>query len=504
LGRFAQGGLFCLELTAEYLHQAKEGIMETKRTRTRLLLGLAWWNNRGQVKKKSHISRLDPTFGQKGGCMMGVFKGLLGVVVTFSLIHLLIPARLAHSAPVIVKFFEVVDLTGPTPLAGSAIGGAPPGKVLLISATGLPLRTNVVTVNFGGISSKSVFAGGPGVLAVVPFLRPGRVNVTIAVDGVESDPVSFEVLRSPRLRGIPGTLTLEFLKQVDRLLEAISLGENTEFTPTPELIEIATGLRSKIAEAIVATGTLQGTELSAIDQIIFVSNLTSQIEQVLASSSVGPTSIVVGSLLGITGTVLSFFPPTAALAVVLRIGAIGIGALGGAIIAYESRAQQPPTPPPTTVTADASETMGGGNRAIAMTAKGTFAGSPSTLQDATVVILSLLNEVGGVGELFRGEGQEELLPITLVGRPVNQTNQGRFESLSRSLRLRMDINLSGLAYNIRLQGAGTSILVNPSACVRGPTARLATSFVIDDGVNPPEVISIEQEYRCLKGQLRAP
>jgi len=107
---------------------------------------------------------------------------------------------------------------------------------------------------------------------------------------------------------------------------------------------------------------------------------------------------------------------------------------------------------------------------------------------ATVTITSLFNEAVGAGEVVAN------LPLTLVADPRNNANVGIFKTPPGSLPI-AEITIGALGrgrFNFRLNVSKSTIAV-PNEC---PTTDLTTSFTIDDGVNPPVVVTTEKPWRC--------
>ncbi len=145
---------------------------------------------------------------------------------------------------------------------------------------------------------------------------------------------------------------------------------------------------------------------------------------------------------------------------------------------------------------------------VGILTKFTFAG-PINLGASTVTIRELLDEVGGAGELVKGTGGVDLLPMTLVPSPGGRPNGAIFETRSRAVpKVRVEIQTKGRGlFDFLLRVDRGTIPAFPNLC-EGPRSRtnLTTSFVINDGVNPV-VISTDQAWRCLdliEGDPRRP
>ncbi len=128
---------------------------------------------------------------------------------------------------------------------------------------------------------------------------------------------------------------------------------------------------------------------------------------------------------------------------------------------------------------------------------------PVNLASSRLTIERLLDEGGGggAGELAKGTGGADILPITLAARPGSTANAAIFETPPRSrpiLRIEIknrDPRKALLEFTLRLDGA--AIPAFPALCAgSSPATHLATSFRIDDGVNPPVVVSTVRAWRC--------
>jgi hypothetical protein len=118
------------------------------------------------------------------------------------------------------------------------------------------------------------------------------------------------------------------------------------------------------------------------------------------------------------------------------------------------------------------------------------------LSTSTVTIDDLLNEMGGAGEL----GQR--VSTTLTARPGGNPNAAIYETpdgIRPTFRMEIknrDPENPVFEFNLRVDRATISAF--PELCEgEPPTTDLTTSFSIDDGVNPPVVVSTVQRWRCL-------
>jgi len=120
---------------------------------------------------------------------------------------------------------------------------------------------------------------------------------------------------------------------------------------------------------------------------------------------------------------------------------------------------------------------------------------------STLTIQSLLDEPGGASELVNGLGGVDLLPLTLAALPGGKPNYAIFETPSGALpKVRVEMQTKGQnIYDWLLRLERTTIPAFPQRCTGGsrPTTSLATSFTIDDGVNPPVEVSTVKPWRCL-------
>lgn len=114
------------------------------------------------------------------------------------------------------------------------------------------------------------------------------------------------------------------------------------------------------------------------------------------------------------------------------------------------------------------------------------------LAGTTVTISSLLNEVGGAGELVGG------LPLTLIGDPRNNEHVAIFRT-STGVRPIVILKIARQGSNefiFRLQVSKIT-KASPTLCSGDPRkTHLMTIFTIDDGVNQPAVVSAVEAWRC--------
>jgi hypothetical protein len=128
---------------------------------------------------------------------------------------------------------------------------------------------------------------------------------------------------------------------------------------------------------------------------------------------------------------------------------------------------------------------------------------PVNLGAATVTLNSLLVELGpdGAGELVTGTDGVPILPLILTARPGGGPDAAIFETPLRSIpKVLLEIQTKGQGlFDWLLKVDRGTIPVFPQLCAGAPrlTTDLTTSFTIDDGVNPPVVVSTEQPWRCL-------
>lgn len=123
------------------------------------------------------------------------------------------------------------------------------------------------------------------------------------------------------------------------------------------------------------------------------------------------------------------------------------------------------------------------------------------LATSTVMITKLLDERGGAGELVKGTGGVDLLPIILSPRPGAKANAAIFESPSGEVpKVQLEIQTKGHdIYDFLLRVDRASIPAFPQLCAADGrlTTHLTTRATIDDGVNPPLEVSTTQPWRCL-------
>lgn len=117
------------------------------------------------------------------------------------------------------------------------------------------------------------------------------------------------------------------------------------------------------------------------------------------------------------------------------------------------------------------------------------------LRMAALTIFKVLDGVKGAGELAGGA----VLPVDFFARNGGNANKALFEtSSSERPSFRMEIKRrSGNVFDFTLKVTKTHITVPPQFCTGDPpTIDLATSFSIDDGVNPPVVFETVQAWEC--------
>lgn len=102
-----------------------------------------------------------------------------------------------------------------------------------------------------------------------------------------------------------------------------------------------------------------------------------------------------------------------------------------------------------------------------------------------------------------------ILPISLDARSGGTPTAASFETLSGvrpsfSMEIQNHDPEKGLfEFNLTVDRA--TIPDFPIRCEGQPlTTNLSTTFIIDDGANPPVVIMIEQPWRCGRNDLRTP
>jgi hypothetical protein len=111
------------------------------------------------------------------------------------------------------------------------------------------------------------------------------------------------------------------------------------------------------------------------------------------------------------------------------------------------------------------------------------------LTAARVTVSNLLNEISGTSEVV------EALPVTLVPLPGNRPTSGRFERrVSPNFSAATIRAIGNGEYNLSLKVGKATIPAPPGQC---PASRLTMTLILEDGTNPPAVVTTEQPWRCL-------
>lgn len=121
---------------------------------------------------------------------------------------------------------------------------------------------------------------------------------------------------------------------------------------------------------------------------------------------------------------------------------------------------------------------------------------------------------GGRGELLKTVDEAALLPITLVTRPRSEPNEAVYETPGRfrpqfRFSVKNRFPKSGI-FEFALRVDRALARKQPNLCTFTPTdgrdrTNMTISFTLDDGVNPPLVVTTTQSWECnLDGfQMRA-
>ena len=139
----------------------------------------------------------------------------------------------------------------------------------------------------------------------------------------------------------------------------------------------------------------------------------------------------------------------------------------------------------------------------------TVPGVPA-LDQATVTLTSLLDEVGGAGELTRAAGGIPLLPVALPARRGSKPTDAIYVTPSGARPgVRVELTTrdpaTGLVeFSIRVDRA--TIPAGPVLCAGNspPTSQLRTAFSVQTGVSAPLALDLTLPWRCLGTQLRTP
>jgi hypothetical protein len=126
------------------------------------------------------------------------------------------------------------------------------------------------------------------------------------------------------------------------------------------------------------------------------------------------------------------------------------------------------------------------------------------------MLLQLLDDVGGTGELVRATGGVQLLPLALDPRPssrpttaVYETPPGAHPHVRVGVRT-VNATTGLMDFSIHVDRA--AIPSGPAGCADGAPAGapLVTSFRIDGGAGTPVFVEAAPSWRCRGSQLGTP
>jgi hypothetical protein len=131
------------------------------------------------------------------------------------------------------------------------------------------------------------------------------------------------------------------------------------------------------------------------------------------------------------------------------------------------------------------------------------------LNEATLTLTSLLEEVGGAGELTRGTGGAAVLPLTLVARAGGKATDAIYETPSgvRPIvwaEIKTRDTQTGLTdFYIKVDRA--TIPVGPALCSAGstPATQLRTRFSVQTA-GASAGVDLTLPWRCLGSELKTP
>ncbi|HEV8437728.1 MAG TPA: SBBP repeat-containing protein [Methylomirabilota bacterium] len=138
------------------------------------------------------------------------------------------------------------------------------------------------------------------------------------------------------------------------------------------------------------------------------------------------------------------------------------------------------------------------------------AAEPVALDQATLTLSALLDEVGGAGELTRGTSGAAVLPLTLTartgGKPTDaiyQTASGVRPVVWAEIKTR-DARTGLTEFYIKVDRA--TIPVGPALCSGGssPTTQLRTRFSVQASNGAPVGVDLTLPWRCLGTELKTP
>jgi hypothetical protein len=130
------------------------------------------------------------------------------------------------------------------------------------------------------------------------------------------------------------------------------------------------------------------------------------------------------------------------------------------------------------------------------------------LNEATLTLTALLEEVGGAGELTRGTGSAAVLPLTLAARAggkatdaIYQTPSGVRPIVWAEIKVR-DASTGLMEFYIKVDRA---TILGPAACsaTSSPSTQLHTSFSLQ-AAGTLVAVDLTQPWRCLGSELKTP
>jgi len=155
-----------------------------------------------------------------------------------------------------------------------------------------------------------------------------------------------------------------------------------------------------------------------------------------------------------------------------------------------------------------AEKVGGaaGSGKVTISTKASFSG-PIDLRNATLRLQQVLVEQAGAGELVRGSGGAQFLPIQLRPQPGAKAGQAVFATVAGALpgvtiQVKSTNSDGGqLQLSLKIEGA---TVVQAAGCATAASVGLRTRLTLDDQVDPAFDLNVEQPWQCKKGELKTP
>jgi len=155
-----------------------------------------------------------------------------------------------------------------------------------------------------------------------------------------------------------------------------------------------------------------------------------------------------------------------------------------------------------------AEKVGGapGKGTVTISSKAQFTGAID-LRNATLHLREVLAEQAGAGELVRGSGGAQFLPIDLSPDRGAKANQAKFTSDVRtqpSVKIEVKVlDPEKELLEVSLKGERATVLP-AGGCAGGTSVQLRTRLTLDDQVDVPFELNVTQPWHCNDGELKTP